>query len=110
MTIVNIKEKNKNFELFQKYMRDFQSKGAEPEALPDLNCGRTLLFRNNVFLMNRGVRPFWGEIFVEKEEGFHSDSEFLTYLKSNKIDRVVFFNPYASEKCCSYINAVDQTI
>ncbi|MGY5322044.1 capsular polysaccharide export protein, LipB/KpsS family [Vreelandella aquamarina] len=100
------KKKIKNFELFQKYMRDFQSKGAEPEALPDLNCGRTLLFRNNVFLMNRGVRPFWGEIFVEKEEGFHSDSEFLTYLKSNKIDRVVFFNPYASEKmlqlykCC----------
>lgn len=100
------KKKIKNFELFQKYMRDFQSRGAEPEALPDLSYGRTLLFRNNAFLMNRGVRPFWGEVFVKKEEEFYSNSEFLTYLESNKIDRVVFFNPYASEKmlqlykCC----------
>ena len=100
-----LKKKN-NYELFQKYMKDFASKGSEPEALPDLSLGKSLLFRNNVFLMNRGVRPCWGEIIFANEEDFYSDAEFLTYLESKEINRVVFFNPYANNKmlrlyrCC----------
>jgi predicted glycosyltransferase involved in capsule biosynthesis/tetratricopeptide (TPR) repeat protein len=100
-----LKRKN-NFELLQKYMKEFASSGAEPEPLPDMSSGKSLLFKNNVFLMNRGVQPFWGEIVFSSENDFLSEIEFLNFLNTNNITRVVFFNPYANEnmlrfyKCC----------
>jgi len=92
-----MKGKEKNRRLFEKKVDDFIRLKKEPEALPCMNSGKTLLFtKTNPFVYNRKTLPLFGKIYYVEEDIFDENS-ILEYLKTNEIDKVLMFNPYGSE-------------
>ncbi len=92
-----IQGKEKNRKLFEKKIKEFSVNKKEPEALPSINKGRTLIFsKTNPFIYNRKTLPLLGVVFDENEEEFNAIT-LIDYISSNKIDRVLMFNPYASK-------------
>lgn len=87
-----------NSQLFEKKQKDFFYNEKEPEALPSLNRGSTLLFsKTNPFIYNRKVLPLLGKIHYLDEKD--SSIEFiLDYIEKNNISRVFLFNPYGTNK------------
>ncbi len=92
-----IQGKEKNRELFEKKIKQFSTNHKEPDPLPSINKGKTLLFsKTNPFIYNRKILPLLGTIFLEDETLFHEES-ILKYITTNDINRVLMFNPYGSE-------------
>ncbi len=93
-----IQGKEKNKELFEKKQKAFFYKAEEPEALPSLNRGSTLLFsKTNPFIYNRKTLPLLGEVHY-LDENKSSVASILEYIKVNTISRVLMFNPYGTDK------------
>ncbi len=85
----------RNWNLFEKKIAEYAINGKEPEPLPSLNNGSTLVFsKTNPFVYNRKILPQLGVIYYQDEGEFDATS-ILSYIKSNKIDRVLMFEPYA---------------
>lgn len=78
----------KNIELFEK------NKYFLP-ALPAPENGRTLMFGKGCFVYNRKIFPIWGEVILKSFQDFEK-VDIVEYIKTEKIDRVVFTNPYAA--------------
>jgi len=93
-----IQGKLKNSKLFAKKQKDFFYEAKEPEALPSLNKGSTLLFsKTNPFIYNRKILPLLGKIHY-LDENISSVSSILDYIKEHNISRVLMFNPYGTSK------------
>lgn len=86
-----------NRAVFLKCLTDFKNKGSEPEPLPDLHAGRTLLMRKNAFTCARDIQPRWGEILEPEAALLEGTTTLSEFANRERIDRVVFHNPYASE-------------
>lgn len=68
------------------------------QILPDLNRGKTLYFsKTNAFIYNRQTLPLFGKLYYLDEDLFSAD-EILKYIEINTINRVLMFNPFATEK------------
>lgn len=102
-----LKQKEKNKLLFNKKIEQFAKTGVEPAYLPILSKGKTLMFKNNPWTLNRWVAPNLGEIIVIAEDCF-DDKKLLSFIHEKNIDRVVFHNPYATEKMMELYFTVKQ--
>jgi len=92
-----MKGKEKNRKLFEKKQLDFKRNAIEPDVIPCMNSGKTLVFsKTNPFIYNRIVLSFLGIINYASEDMFDENS-ILKYLDANNIDKVLMFNPYGSE-------------
>lgn len=92
-----MKGKEKNRKLFEKKIEEYKKFNKEPDPLPSLVLGKTLLFsKTNPFIYNKNILPFLGIIEYEQEDMFDSNS-LLSYIEKKNIDRVLMFNPYGSE-------------
>jgi predicted glycosyltransferase involved in capsule biosynthesis len=93
-----MKGKEKNRKLFEKKIEEYKKFNKEPDPLPSLLLGKTLLFsKTNPFIYNKNILPFLGIIEYAQEDMFDADS-LLSYIKNKNIDRVLMFNPYGSEE------------
>ncbi|WP_320034575.1 glycosyltransferase [Halarcobacter sp.] len=93
-----IQGKEKNKELFEKKQKDFFYDKKEPEPLPSLDKGSTLLFsKTNPFIYNRKVLPLLGKIHY-LDENNTSVSSIFNYIQEKNISRVLMFNPYGTDK------------
>lgn len=84
--------------IFLDKLARFKNERQEPEPLPDMRAGRTLIFRDNAFTLNREVQPLYGEIFMESEDDFTSQEKLAGFVEDNDISRVVFHNPHSNEQ------------
>lgn len=92
-----IQGKEKNRVLFEKKIKQFSVNHREPEPLPSMNKGKTLLFsKTNPFIYNRKILPLLGTFHIEDETLFN-EKNILEYITNNAIDRVLMFNPYGDE-------------
>lgn len=74
------------------------NKNKNRQILPDLNRGKTLYFtRTNAFIYNKQTLPLFGKLYYLDEDLFSVD-EILSYIEKNSINRVLMFNPFATEK------------
>lgn len=100
------KEEHKNNEkLFMQCIEDFEKRGHYLPCLPDIHQGKTLLFGKGCFIYSRNLIPYWGDIYIHGYEYF-DDVDILEYIKINRINRVVFTNPYANEKRTKIYNII----
>ncbi|MFJ4292387.1 glycosyltransferase [Cupriavidus sp. NPDC089707] len=97
--------KAKNRQLFERKLGDFRDKGIEPDPLPMLGSGKSLVLRSNPWVTNRWAAPFLGEIVHIDEDYLPSDT-FIEFLRSSGFSRVVFHNPYANERLKALYDAV----
>ena len=103
-----MKKKSVNSELFLKKIKAFASVGEEPAVLPMKERGRTLCFSStNPFIFNRKTAPFFGELIVEDEKTFN-ELTIVYYIFEQKIDRVLFHNPYANEHRLAIFEAIKE--
>ncbi|NOV22347.1 glycosyltransferase [Cupriavidus necator] len=89
--------KARNRQLFERKLADFRDKELEPDPLPMHGSGKSLVLRNNVWVTNRWVAPFLGEI-VHIDEDYLPADTFMEFLQESGFDRVVFHNPYANSR------------
>lgn len=90
--------KNRNERLFDVKMAAYARQGAkvEPDPLPSLCEGRSLVFSNtNPFIYNRDTLPRLGEVFVEDEKSLTARG-LVEYVRQHDISRILFHNPYAN--------------
>ena len=87
-----------NQKLFQSKIKAYKRHRVEPDPLPDISCGRTLVFRDNAFVNNREFLPKLGETLLASENDFESFQDFKKTLEDNQITRVLFHNPYVNQK------------
>jgi len=100
-----IKRKVDNKALFEKKLSDFSREKIEPASLPRLSKGKSLVFRSNPWTVNRWTSPNLGEVVVIDENRF-SSSSLINFILQNNISRVIFHNPYASDKLIELYNVV----
>lgn len=98
--------RRRNWRLFKQKMKIFFEEGLEPEPLPDLTKGRTLLVSRNAFTYSREIRPLLGDVTFAGEDLPRDESETASYLRKNRISTVVFHNPYRDEKTLAFYRAV----
>jgi hypothetical protein len=92
-----MQQKQKNRALFEKLLKDYIEKGIEPDPLPDMTKGNTLLFtQTHPAIFNREVLPRYGEIFYEEEDKFTNINSLAKYIKRFNIKRVILQNPYSN--------------
>jgi len=89
--------KKRNRQIFDAKFAAFRDHGLEPDPLPILGSGRSLVLRNNPWVTNRWAAPFLGELVHIDEDHLPPDT-FIDFLASAKFTRVVFHNPYANER------------
>lgn len=90
--------RNVNQNIFNTKIVEFAKNGTEPEPLPSKCEGHTLLFRNNVYVYHREIRPKLGELILESENRMGNEAGLLDYIQKRGISRVMFHNPYATER------------
>lgn len=96
-TSAYMQSRERNKKIFESSIKSYIDSKTEPEPLPDLSAGNTLIFTTtHPAIYNREVIPRWGNIFVEDESKFVDISIFAEYLKRHTIDRVVLQNPYSN--------------
>ncbi len=98
-----VEAKERNRQLFIEKQRMFASVQEEPDPLPMPECGRTLIFRTHPWVYNRWVAPYFGEITYVDENRFTVES-FARFVKDRAIDRILFHNPYATDKMLELYN------
>lgn len=89
-----------NRKVFEAKMAAFRDHGIEPDPLPALGSGKSLVLRNNTWVANRWVSPFFGELVHIEEDKLTPDT-LISFLISSGFDRVIFHNPYANERMLS---------
>lgn len=99
------KAKEKNRRLFEKKLEIFRNDGSEPTPLAMIEQGKTLIFRNNPWVNNRWIAPFLGEIVYVDEKQISSDC-LIQYIKDQEVTRVLFHNPYATDKMVEFYSLV----
>lgn len=99
------KAKERNRKLFESKMVAFKERGEEPPPLAMPERGRSVIFRTNPWVYNRWITPMLGELVLLDEDMFSGDS-FVEYLTTERIDRVVFHNPYANPRMHELYQAV----
>ncbi len=93
-----MQQKRKNKLLFDQLMQDYIKEGKEPEPLPDLSRGNSLIFTlTHPAIFNREVLPKFGRVFYEEETKFQDIENLKEYIKHNNISRVILQNPYSNE-------------
>ncbi|MDX1158461.1 glycosyltransferase [Sinorhizobium medicae] len=75
---------------------------SEPNPLPDLRVGTSLLFRRNPFCWDREFAPFLGNPLFVNESEFETASQFGDFVRDSGVSRVVFANPYANEALLTF--------
>lgn len=85
-----------NRQLFLRRMAEFAQDGREPEPLPSLREGRTLLFRRNAFTFAREMRPKLGEVLQMDENLIDGPAQLDRLMQEQGISRILFHNPYAT--------------
>ena len=102
---------NVNRAIFIKKMSKFISSKEEPDALPDMNAGRTLLLKRNAFTFSRSFRPFLGDIIVPSTDLIDGTISLERFVIKNNIDRVIFHNPYNDNRMYElYVEARSKNI
>lgn len=92
-----IRSKERNRRLFEKRIQEFKKDGMDPEPLPMPERGISVVFRKNTWVLNKWIAPILGKIIFCEEEMFDADSLY-DFLISRNVSRVVFHNPYATER------------
>lgn len=92
-----MEQKKKNEALFIEKMKEFVACRKEPDPLPDMHAGTTLLMRNNPFTFAREIQPLLGDIVEPTDELLERPEMLESFMKKHAVDRIMFFNPYASE-------------
>lgn len=88
--------RTKNRKLFEAKLAAFRDKGTEPDPLPMAGTGKSLVMRENPWVMNRWATPFLGEL-VHIDEACLPTENFLQFLTESDFSRVIFHNPYAND-------------
>ncbi|WP_429105623.1 glycosyltransferase [Aeromonas allosaccharophila] len=89
--------KDRNEQLFKKKMAEFVSQGIEPDALPDMHAGKTLLMAKNAFTNSRDIQPLLGDIVYVNDALLKTPGNLKDFVADNGVDRIMFFNPYHTE-------------
>lgn len=92
-----MRRKRRNWETFRRKMRQFVTSGAEPDALPDLSRGRSLLLSRNAFTFSREIRPLLGEVIMADDHLLEGKVDAVRFVKEHGVERVVFHNPFRDE-------------
>lgn len=95
------RRKDQNLRYLQQKMKDDQRSPQEPDPLPSLDAGHSLLLRKNPFCFDREFAPFLGRISHATEKDFATTTEFSIYLAKNNVTQVIFGNPYANDQLLS---------
>lgn len=97
-----------NKKIFEKKLSAFARNDVEPDPLPMKENGKSIMFTNTIpFVYNRMTAPYFGEIInldVERE----SPQSVVSMVKKGFADRVVFFNPYGSQRMLDIYQAVKE--
>ena len=93
-----MRDAEKNHQLFTQRMREYVEDQREPDPLPCRHAGRSVIFRKNAFTWQREMAPMLGEVVFEDEDRFASPEELQAYLAQERIDRIVFHNPYRNDQ------------
>ena len=100
--------RERNRRLFQERCESFHDKKYLLSPLPDPYEGKTLSFgRSNPFVANKSILPKLGIIYY-KSENIFTTSSLLQYIQDHHIDRVLFFNPYASDHRLELYNIIKE--
>jgi len=84
--------------MFENVIANYLQTGHEPDPLPDISSGNSLIFGNNhPAIFNREILPRLGKLFVEDEMKFADISLLNKFIKENNITRTILPNPYANE-------------
>jgi predicted glycosyltransferase involved in capsule biosynthesis len=83
--------------LFEKKMKNFVLNSLDPDALPDVSRGRTLIIKKNAFTYARQVQPLLGQIVEPSEELLNGVESVKGFVERHSIDRIIFHNPFLDE-------------
>lgn len=90
----------------RRHFLDNLKKNVAITAIPDKNRGRSLVFKPCAFNVNNDVLPLLGDVIKVGSLGLKDSEQIINFIKNEKIDRVVFQNPYSDplteevfEKC-----------
>lgn len=86
-----------NKRLFHECVERFDSVGQYLPSLSMPDRGRSLIFGKGTFAYNPALLPLWGDLEVKGYQDF-LETDVVSYIKANSIDRVIFTNPYANEQ------------
>ncbi|WP_332813509.1 capsular polysaccharide export protein, LipB/KpsS family [Ramlibacter sp.] len=87
-----------NRRLFERKMKEFVDSRSEPDALPDMSRGRTLLLRRNAFTFARDVQPLLGTVIDPDSQLLSGERDLASFVLEHQIERVVFHNPYLDDR------------
>ncbi|WP_421591165.1 galactosyltransferase-related protein [Shinella sp. M27] len=93
----NKEQHQENKALFRACIERFDAEGHFLPALAAQDKGKSLIFGKGTFAYNPSLMPLWGELEVKGYEAF-ADIDIVDYIRTNNINRVIFTNPYASER------------
>lgn len=93
----NKEQHQENKALFRACIERFDTEGHFLPALAAQDKGKSLIFGKGTFAYNPSLMPLWGELEVKGYEAF-ADIDIVDYIRANAINRVIFTNPYASER------------
>lgn len=94
-------------EIVEKNRRHFidnLKKTSSIEALPDKRQGKSLLFKPCAFNKNNEFLPFIGDVVFFKDLQIDEATKVIDFIRTEKISRVVFQNPYNDEFTESVFN------
>jgi predicted glycosyltransferase involved in capsule biosynthesis len=84
-----------NKAIFSASNESFDIHGHTLPALPDSRRGKSLIFGRGTFAYNSSLLPLWGDLEVKGYQDFEN-TDIVEYVRVNRIDRVIFTNPYAN--------------
>ena len=95
-----------NKKLFEEKFKLYKETEIEPSVLPCIYSGKTLIFtETNPFICSRKILSLLGEVIYLDENKSNLDS-ILKLIISENIDRILMFNPYATERRLELFNSL----
>ncbi len=91
-------DRDRNYQHFEACMKRFEKNGDEPEPLPSLCEGRTLLFRKSALTWSREIRPKLGLCIFASEDDFASADDLAEFCNARQITRILFDKPYENDR------------
>ncbi len=108
--IQDYQQSARNFKLLRKLMEEFDKNKNHPSPLPDNNNSiNTLLLiesKSLAFEALRKVTPYLGSFEYQSEYNFTDSQCLIDYCLKNKINYVIFLNPYGNDHRLSLYKAI----
>ena len=86
-------QRKKNYQFFIDNLKNLK----DPDPLPDIYCGNTLVMKKCIFTMNPDIISWYGHVYIKDDYGLETLEEIIDFIEQKNINRIVFFNPYSNQ-------------